>query len=207
MSKHSQTSEFHLEGQFLGFAAEDGYKLKLLRLSTPSGVYDIKMPKELRSLLYRTLKPGQRVQVSGYQKSNPLKGTLKLKAEQITPLAAEPLQSVLPTGAMPLQSSVNQGVERLGDRSARTKPETILVCQKSDCCKRGARAVTRALEAELESRGLTDQVAIRGTGCMKQCKAGPNVVMPGKSRYSRIHPEEVAAIVDRHFPETAEMAS
>jgi len=36
---------------------------------------------------------------------------------------------------------------------------------------------------------------------MKQCKAGPTmVVMPDKTRYTRIHPETVSAILEEHFP-------
>jgi (2Fe-2S) ferredoxin len=35
---------------------------------------------------------------------------------------------------------------------------------------------------------------------MKQCKAGPNVVMPDKTRYTRIGAEEIPDIIDKHFP-------
>lgn len=223
MGKYSQTSQFSLEGRFLGFAAEEGYKLKLLRLSTLSGEYQIKIPKELRPLLYRTLVPGEWVQVSGYQKFDPFKGTAKLKVHRVVPSAPQgslpqsvssqfvssqaASTAVMPVGRAALQPVPSELGQRSAARSAtRTKTDTILVCQKSDCCKRGAGAVIKALQSELDERGLTD-VTIRGTGCMKQCKAGPNVVMPDKSRYCRIRPEEVAAVVDKHFPGTSEIAS
>ena len=64
---------------------------------------------------------------------------------------------------------------------------------------RGGKAVCRALEAALSHRGLQDQVMIKGTGCMKKCKAGPNIVMPDKTRYSRIPSTQVPAIMDKHF--------
>lgn len=48
---------------------------------------------------------------------------------------------------------------------------TILMCQKSDCMKRGGKAVCQALQETLSDRGLQNQVTIKGTGCMKQCKA------------------------------------
>lgn len=213
MSKSSQTSEFNLAGQFLGFAAEEGYKLKLIRISTPTGEYRVKVPKELRSLLYRTLVPGTQVQVAGYQKFDPAKGTLKLKAERVVPVSLSsrasdpsasgsvpfaPVSTIQPVASVPAVSD---------NRPTRIKAATILVCQKSDCCKRGGNAVTRALQTELNNRGLAEQVAIRGTGCMKQCKAGPNVVMPDKTRYSRIRPEEVSALIDQHFPGADEIAS
>lgn len=207
MRKYSHVSTFQLEGRFLGFAAEDGYKLKLLRLSTSSGEYQVKVPKELRPFLYRTLVPGDWLQVSGHQKIDPFKGITKLKADRVMPLtshqpsAPSPLKSVPPS-----MRSVVESAER-SDRSSCTKPATILVCQKSDCCKRGAAAVTKALQSELSDRGLTDQVKICGTGCMKQCKAGPNLVMPNKSRYTRIRADEVAALLDKHFSGTGEIAS
>jgi len=50
--------------------------------------------------------------------------------------------------------------------------------------KRGGK-VCQALEAALSAHGLEDKVAIKGTGCMKTA-AGPNLVMPDKTRYSRI---------------------
>jgi (2Fe-2S) ferredoxin len=34
---------------------------------------------------------------------------------------------------------------------------------------------------------------------MKQCKAGPNVVMPDKTRYTRIDAEEIPTVLDKHF--------
>lgn len=218
MSKHSHT-EFNLEGRFLGFAAEEGYKLKLIRLSTSSGEFYIKLPKELRSSLYRTLVPGEWVQVSGYQKLNPSKGTVKLKAEHV--VAITPQQSSLQPvsagcgsassttllGQLPTQLSGQPIATVPVKPSTQTKPSTILVCQKSDCCKRGATSLMKALQTELNDRGLAEQVKIRGTGCMKQCKAGPNLVMPDKSRYTRIHPDQVPALVDKHFPGTQEIAS
>lgn len=75
----------------------------------------------------------------------------------------------------------------------------ILVCQKSDCCKLGAREVSRALEEGLRDRGLEGQVAIKGTGCMKQCKAGPNIVMPDKTSYRRVDPREIPDLIDKHL--------
>jgi len=52
----------------------------------------------------------------------------------------------------------------------------------------------------LGDRGLTNQVTIRATGCMKNCKAGANlVVMPDKIRYSHITPSDVPELVEKHF--------
>lgn len=215
MGKSTQTEPFSLEGRFLGFGAE-GYKLKLMRLTTATGDYTIKLPKELRSLLYRTLTPGDWVQVTGYQKFD--EGRVKLKAEQVLPAVNRPALSLLqsaqhPTQTHPTQQPMQtsaaqdaaQSVCHAGPASA--KPQTILVCQKSDCCKRGGHALVQALRTELVERGLAEQVKICGTGCMKRCKAGPNLVMPNKTRYTRIQAHEVSTLLDQHFPKTVEAAS
>lgn len=195
-------SEFMLQGQFLSFAAKDGYKLKYLRLATPDGEQWIKLPKELRGSLYRSLVPGSWIQVYGYRKVCLKKGTIALKAYQVNPVVGgmngageiklDPVQFTSAIDPIPQVAAQTE-----------TKPECILVCQKSDCCKRGAKALVAALQTELDDRGLSDQVKIKPTGCMKRCKAGPNLVMPDKTRYCQIHAREIPALVDKHFTVTA----
>jgi (2Fe-2S) ferredoxin len=34
---------------------------------------------------------------------------------------------------------------------------------------------------------------------MKNCKSGPNLVMPDKTRYSKIQAEQVPVLIDKHF--------
>jgi len=70
--------------------------------------------------------------------------------------------------------------------------------------KRGGKALCQALEGELKNCGLQDNVTIKGTGCMKNCKAGPNLVMPDKTRYSRIEAGQVPALINKHFPEESQ---
>jgi (2Fe-2S) ferredoxin len=188
MGKHSQVSEFSIEGRFLGFVIEDGYKLKHLRLNTAEGEQSIKLCKELRARLKWDITPGEWFQVTGERTHELKTGKVKLKAYRITPIAPRQTETVKPAKTV----------------SQPAKPKaTILVCQKSDCIKRGAGGVCRAMEASLRDRDLQDQVTIKGTGCMKQCKAGPHVVMPDKTRYSRIHPDEIPTIIDKHFPDEA----
>ncbi|HEY9622757.1 MAG TPA: (2Fe-2S) ferredoxin domain-containing protein [Crinalium sp.] len=187
--KHDAKTDFQLEGRFLGFAAKDSYKLKYLRLATATGEYVIKIDKELRSTLWRALIPGEWVQVSGYQKGDRDLGTAKLKAYQVTAIPPGSTATLLPPSA-PAQAPTPK---------AGTPKANILICQKSDCCKRGGGAVANALQEVLSDRQLTDQVAIKGTGCMKQCKTGPHIVMPDKTRYSGIKPSAIPGIIDKHF--------
>lgn len=183
MSKPAQpVAVWHLEGRFLNLLVKDG-KPKYLQLMTADGEYRIKLAKELRASVSATLPPGAWIQVWGEKKSGYKTDATKLKAFRISTLApgqAEPVPLV---------------------KAERPASATILVCQKSDCLKRGGKAVCHALEAALSDRNLTDQVTLRGTGCMKQCKAGPHVVfMPEKARYSRVAARDVAALVDEQFP-------
>jgi (2Fe-2S) ferredoxin len=177
----TQTADFVLEGRLLGYATDDHGKLKYLRLSTPLE-YRIKLPKDLR----QAYSPGEWVRVAGVSKLDRQTGRMKLKAEQVT--VTRPL-SGLPSPAAPSQSLKPETL----------KPETILVCQKSDCCKLGGKAVAAALQTAIADQGLSHQVVIKGTGCMKRCKAGPNLVMPDKTRHAKIRPEAIPALVEQYF--------
>lgn len=193
--------EFQLEGRFLNFILKDGYKIRYLRLSTPSGEYVIKLSKEARALLGQTLVPGDWVQVTGSQKLDDKKGTMSFKAYQITKVAPRSGQPT-PSDGLTAPAGMKPDRDNTTPEFATPAKATILVCQKSDCCKRGGRAVVQALETTLKDRNLADQVVIRGTGCMKRCKAGPNLVMPDKTKYSQIRPHEIPAVIDQHFQPT-----
>lgn len=175
-------SAFSLEGRFIGFKFEDDYKLKYLQLATSEGEYSIKLSKNLRSSFELRLIPGDWIQILGEKKLNCKTDKVKLKAERVIPATASQEQ-------FNVQAKAKQ---------AKTKA-SILVCQKSSCMKRGGTAVCYALEAALSDRGLENQVAIKGTGCLKQCKAGPNLVMPDKTRYSQIQATEIPEMIDKHF--------
>jgi len=187
--KFKQTTPFQLEGRFLGFELEDGYKIKRLNLATSAGEVCIKLSKEARASVQGVLTPGDWLRVSGEQSTCPETEVVKYKADRIQP--ATPAESAA-TAILPAQVLLTSK----GKAAA-----TILVCQKSDCMKRGGAAVCQRLQQELHDRGLTAQITLKPVGCMKDCKAGPNlVVMPAKARYSRIHAREIPQLLDRHFP-------
>ncbi|MEA5505579.1 (2Fe-2S) ferredoxin domain-containing protein [Halotia wernerae UHCC 0503] len=193
-SYSTEISEFRLEGRFIDFVIKDGYKLKGLMLATSEGECYVKLAKHLRATFDWRLPPGTWLQVVGEKKYDKKSDTVTLKAEQV--MAAGSDMGKVPTLTSGQQPSV---IDYTKAKLAKTKA-TILVCQKSDCMKRGGKGVCQALEASLSDRGLEDQVNIKGTGCMKNCKAGPNIVMPDKTRYSRIQAAQVSAIMDQHFP-------
>lgn len=202
-----QVSEFSLEGEILSQILEDGDKLKYLRISGDRGIeYLVKLCKELRTSLSLVLTPGLRVKVAGEKQHNLKNGKIKLKAYSLKLSDSEnPAQPQVHTKNTPVATLTcdrkmhSPTTSHTALHPAKTKTK-ILVCQKSDCQKRGGAAVCKALENALNSRGLAQQVTVQGTGCLKQCKAGPNiVVMPDKTRYSRIKPAEIPAILDKHF--------
>lgn len=184
--KSKKVSDFTLEGRFLNFILEDGYKLKYLRIASAEGEYWIKPCKELRQQEIQ-LTPGDWVQVLGERKLDLKTGKLKLKAAQVTRTTPHAPENAASAKVAPSKKKAN-----------------ILVCQKSSCMKRGGTAVCQALQATLSDRGLENEVAIKGTGCLKQCKAGPNIVMPDKTRYSRIQAAEIPEVIDRHFTTSCE---
>jgi NADH:ubiquinone oxidoreductase subunit E len=200
-SKSEHVTAFQLEGRFLGFTAKEGYKLKYMRLATAEGELVIKVSKELRPTLWRTLVPGEWVQAMGYQKLDEYKGSLKLKAYQVevtvpSSLTASDVAAIKFPAA---EVSVAATDEAIKQEPSKIKTKNILVCQKSDCCKRGGRAVSQALASALSDRQLDNQVSIKPTGCLKRCKAGPNIVMPDKTFYSGLSPDAVPAVIDKHF--------
>ncbi|MBE9000042.1 (2Fe-2S) ferredoxin domain-containing protein [Nostoc sp. LEGE 12447] len=188
-----EVSEFCLEGRFINFVIKDGYKVKGLMLGTHEGEFYIKLAKQLRAAFDLRLPPGTWLQVVGYKKHDLKDGTVTLKAERVMAARSEMarVETIAPVQEPP-------SIDNVKVKPAKAKA-TILVCQKSDCMKRGGKAVCQALEAALSDRGLEDQVTIKGTGCMKNCKAGPNLVMPDKTRHSRIQAAQVPALMNQHF--------
>ena len=185
-NKTCQKSEFRLEGRLLGFVVEDGCKIKQMKLATAQGEVMLKLTKEARASLYsQLLMLGDWVEVIGEKKLD--EAQLKVKVYQVL--------SKTPTRVTAESPEI---VSSPQEKPAKAQA-CILVCQKSDCCKLGAKQVCQALEEGLRDRGLAGEVTIKGTGCMKQCKAGPNIVMPDKTRYRRIDVQEIPELLDKHF--------
>jgi (2Fe-2S) ferredoxin len=178
MSK--QLASFSIEGRFLGFEFED-YKPKKLIVATSQGECKIKLAKSLRYNFQLRLIPGDWLQITGEQQFD--KGKLKLKAEQIIP------------------NTVSQEPTSVTTATPKDKG-SILVCQKSSCMKRGGKEACQAMQTALKIRGFSEQVNIKGTGCLKDCKAGPNIVMmPDKKRYTKVQAAQIPALIDKHFGE------
>jgi (2Fe-2S) ferredoxin len=178
---------FQVVGQFLGFVLKDGYKVKYLRISVDKREYWFKPEKELRDHIPLNIALHSWLKVTGESSLCPNTGKLKLRIMGIEHLSSPETPEATP---------------------ARPKKATVLICQKSDCWKNGGARVCQMLEAGLEEKGLKDAVNIKLTGCLKQCKKGPNVVvMPDKKHYNQVAPQDVPNLIERHFAISNEVNS
>ena len=183
MSKLTPLSQFRLVGQLESFVIKKGEKLKYLRMKVEEREYWLKIPKKLRQEIDMKMIPGTWLEVTGNRELKKKTGFFELEASTIKLLANPdiPCAVIVPETA---SSSVGK----------------ILVCQKSSCWKRGGESICQRLEKQLDEQGLGDRVKIKLTGCLKQCKKGPNVViMPDKTRYSQVKPRQVPELLDKHF--------
>ncbi|KAB8334331.1 (2Fe-2S) ferredoxin domain-containing protein [Scytonema tolypothrichoides VB-61278] len=175
-------SEFNLEGQFLNFVGDTPGKFKYLRLALESEDVQIKIPKELRQHLNFSLVPGEQIRVFGISKLDTDTGEVKLKAFSIAQLG------FCPTQKTPVQ------------QQKRPSKAKILTCQKSGCVKRGAKNYLSELEKILSTRGLSDQVIIERTSCLKCCKNAPNLILQiGTKEYKNLHPEAIASLLEDYL--------
>ncbi|MGB0561918.1 MAG: (2Fe-2S) ferredoxin domain-containing protein [Spirulinaceae cyanobacterium] len=174
-----RNSPFQLTGQLIDIVWKDGHIPKYLKLMVEQQELWIKIPKSLRGKIDPQLTTRSWVQVTGTFKRAKKTGILKLKAETVELVSA--------AGCAALKPKKSNNIA------------TILVCQKSSCRKRGADHVCERLEATVEQAGLTEQVKIQKTGCLKQCKHGPNLVfLPDKAKYRRVKANEITPLLQKH---------
>lgn len=82
----------------------------------------------------------------------------------------------------------------------------VFVCMQEKpkdvpCCAASASAaVLEALNNELATRGLRDEVQVTTTNCMGTCEDGPVLLAyPEGTWYSKVTPQDVPEIVSSHF--------
>jgi (2Fe-2S) ferredoxin len=173
-----QISEFCLVGQLVGFIVKDGYKVKYLRLNVQEREYWVKINKELRAQLSPAMVTGTWIETRGLQKLCRKTGKLTLEAESLT---------------------LNPGEAKSNPQPKKVGTAKILVCEKSSCWKRGGQQICENLSRTLKEKGLEEVVEVKRTGCLKQCKQGPNlVILPDKTKYSQVRPQEVAHLLEKH---------
>ncbi|MBF0192811.1 MAG: (2Fe-2S) ferredoxin domain-containing protein [Magnetococcales bacterium] len=71
---------------------------------------------------------------------------------------------------------------------------------RGSCGGAGAGSVFEALMAEVEKRGLFEQIMVTGTFCMGPCDKGPTVVVyPDGVWYGGVKPKDIPEIFDEHL--------
>jgi (2Fe-2S) ferredoxin len=182
-----QQSTYQIEGEFLGFIPKPGGELKYIQVQVAERIIPIKLAKELRETLARKLVEGDRLSIFLEQTSYGQGRKLKLKTDKVLILGS---QDQLP---VPLPSSTPSF-------SQQKQKEKVLLCRKSSCSKQGGQELYSVLQATLKQLGLQDRVSIELTGCQKQCKKAPSIIlMPGKVKYSKVNPHKLASLLKAHY--------
>lgn len=76
----------------------------------------------------------------------------------------------------------------------------ILVCGGTGCVSSESVQIANNLEAEINSRGLTEKIQVIKTGCFGFCEKGPIVlVQPDNVFYIQVTPADVKEIVEQHI--------
>lgn len=76
----------------------------------------------------------------------------------------------------------------------------LLMCAGTGCVASGTPKVRDALKAELEKRGLADEIKIVLTGCNGFCAEGPvMLVYPEEIFYQKLTVEDIPTLVEEHF--------
>ena len=174
---HPLVSEFTIVGRLEDFVISDS-RIKYLSLSTLEADYLIAVAKSPKNLLGEHLKLGCHLKVTGMRKYKLHQEQVEYKAYKIELLSE---QSSTKTAIAP----------------SRLKTK-ILVCQGSSCLKKGSQAICKLLQTELITKGITNKVEIKTTGCMKQCKQAPCLIMPGRNHYTRVQPQQVSKLASKH---------
>ena len=169
-TKEAQKSTYQIEGKFIGFIPKPGGELKYIQVQVGERIIPIKLVKELRETLVRKLVEGDRLLVFLEQRGSGLSSKLKLKSDRVEKLG---------TGD---ESLVSESTSVLStSQPGKHQKGKILICRKSSCSKRGGKQLYRALTETLNQLELQDRVTIELTGCQKQCKKAPSLIlMPGK---------------------------
>jgi (2Fe-2S) ferredoxin len=177
-------------------------KIKYLKLETEEGSYWIKIPRQLRKQI-PSLPPGCQLEIRGRAEQRLKTGKIskiKYKAQTIIIIASESLVEL----NAPIQAKTKAQIASLLtvlDGKIQPKPKAkVLICSKSNCWKKGGQKVCDAIESALSDRDLTQEIPIKKTGCLKQCKKAPTLVMmPDKARYNKVQPKQAREMVEKHL--------
>ena len=181
MSKSLIISPFRLIGQLESFVIKDGVEVKYLRIRVGSRKFLIEISEKLKVYLNTDISPKDWLEIQGTRETKGKMGIFRLKAETIQTLTQhqEPCIMIMPEKA---------------------SEKKILICENTRCWEQGGKTLYQQIKTKLVACSLEAQVEIGLTGCLKQCKKGPNiVVLPDKTQYSQVSCGKVENLLKKHF--------
>lgn len=182
-TKFPRIQPFSLTGVVTAIDEEKGPYPKAIYLIHNEEIFRIKLTKLARQSLEHLPGLADIVQVCGEREYKPDKDQFRYRAYTCHILAQSPQKS--PSSKAMIRPE--KGVTQAGK---------ILVCQKSNCCRRGGTLIWAELSQEIASQGLEGQITLKAVGCIGECNRGPAlVVMPSKSRFTRVTPSQIPQIV------------
>ena len=193
-TKEAQKSTYEVKGEFLGFIPKPGGELKYIQVQVGERIIPIKLAKELRETLGQKLLEGDLISISLEQTILGNMSKLKLKTDRVEKLSTKSESCVFESTSISLTSSSKTS------KSDKNKTGKILLCRKSSCSKRGGKQLYSALTETLNQLGLQNRVTIELTGCQKQCKKAPSLIlMPGKVKHTYVNPKNLTSLLQNHY--------
>ncbi len=221
----SNLIHFRCLGRFVAFVPgkKTPYKklsLKAVQFDDASGEViddiEINLDKSLRKKMSGDWEPGDWVKVVGEGEVSSRRGKIKWKAHKAAALSPRQVKkqqaefayriaaAALTNGKV--QTDSEQPEKRIEKVSAAklAKPAVpsepsltkVLICQKGSCRKKGSLKVAQAVDSALAEAGCAEGVKVKATGCMGDCKAGPNMVLlPTKDKYRKVTPKKARSLV------------
>ncbi|MGB3311246.1 MAG: (2Fe-2S) ferredoxin domain-containing protein [Nodosilinea sp.] len=174
-----------LKGQYTGAYRSDKGKIKGLLLQAGETEYTIKLPKYLRPMLVRELSAGEFVQVWAYAEDD------RWRAINVLPLPACEAETLRQQW-----SALSSSSSPAAAAPAKQKRLCMEVCTKGKCYKQGGRQLHSALQEAVDADPSLSHVSVKGTGCMKACKQGPNLRLPNGRMLHSPTPTEALSHLD-----------
>jgi (2Fe-2S) ferredoxin len=192
-------SDFSLVGELLEFFKNDRQEIEAISVIADDRKWRVKLSKKLQLTIDTTLPLGSYLDVRGTTKKQSRTGRTMLVAKSLTKVAIDgfcpkPIFEELRRETTATATQIKQQPERAIEKTS------ILVCSRSKCWKRGGKDICQLLKENVRSRGWQNKVNVETTGCLKQCKYAPNLIMmPDETRYSQVSLKEIPLLLDKHI--------
>ena len=212
-----------LQGQYLKSLQSSKGRLKGIQIKTAEGAQVIEIPKALSAIASTEITIGDNIRLwvtkpkatqpkkSGRKKADKKKKPANkspqqeksLIALQIIPLSPKP-KVTLPQIAKKdtaKKDIKNKAKKKTKATKRATKPLTVQLCQKKNCCKKGGDKLWAAFEAaaqDAQTNANRRPFNLEAVGCLGGCKNGPNIrLLPANVKHRSVKPSDIPTLVSR----------